>query len=66
MQVESEPPLRSAPPFTKLLIIPYLSYSIRIIYELKSIVFNTAVLLRYSIAKKLLKFVEEENSQDKK
>ena len=49
-----------------LFIIPYLSYSIRIIYELKSIVFNTAVLLRYSIAKKLLKFVEEENSQDKK
>lgn len=49
-----------------LFIIPYLSYSIRIIYELKSIVFNTAVLLRYNIAKKLLKFVEEENSQDKK
>lgn len=41
------------------------SYIFRVIYEIKSTIYNTIVLFRASIAYKLLGFVEEENEKNK-
>lgn len=44
------------------LLSPYVVYEIRIIYELKSLIFNTVALFRFSFAYRF-KYFEEENNK---
>lgn len=45
-----------------ILIWLYLSFTFRVIYEIKSTIYNTIVVFRASIAYKLLSFVEDDYS----
>lgn len=47
-----------------LLLSIYFSFSLRIVYELKSIIYNTIVLFRASIAYKILAFDAEEKENE--
>ena len=49
-----------------VLLFPYLAYSLRTIYELKSIVGNTLLLFRASIQYKIIAFVKEDKEEKRK
>ena len=47
------------------LLLIYYTFSLRVIYELKSTIYNTVLLFRASLAYKILSFVEEKKSEEK-
>ena len=49
-----------------VLLFPYFAYSLRTIYELKSIVGNTLLLFRASIQYKIIAFVKEDKEEKRK
>lgn len=49
-----------------VLLFPYFTYSLRTIYELKSIVGNTLLLFRASIQYKIIAFVKEDKEEKRK
>lgn len=49
-----------------ILLFIYLFYTLRIIYELKSIIYNTITLFRVSISYKLIDFAKEEKEQEER
>lgn len=50
----------------EVLLFPYFAYSLRTIYELKSIVGNTLLLFRASIQYKIIAFVKEDKEEKRK
>ena len=50
----------------RVLLFPYFAYSLRTIYELKSIVGNTLLLFRASIQYKIIAFVKEDKEEKRK
>lgn len=49
-----------------ILLFIYLFYTLRIIYELKSTIYNTITLFRASISFKLVEFAKEENNEEER
>lgn len=49
-----------------VLLFIYYSFSLRVIYELKSIIYNTILLFRTSLAYKIISFAEEDRKDEKK
>lgn len=48
------------------LLLIYYTFSLRVIYELKSTIYNTVLLFRASLAYKILSFVEENKTSEEK
>ena len=48
------------------LLLIYYTFSLRVIYELKSTIYNTVLLFRASLAYKILSFVEENKKSEEK
>ena len=48
------------------LLLIYYTFSLRVIYELKSAIYNTVLLFRASLAYKILSFVEENKKSEGK
>ena len=48
------------------LLLIYYTFSLRVIYELKSTIYNTVLLFRASLAYKILSFVEENKKSEGK
>lgn len=48
------------------LLFIYYTFSLRVVYELKSMIYNTIILFRASLAYKILSFVEEDRKNKEK
>lgn len=49
-----------------VLLFAYYTFSLRVIYELKSMIYNTVILFRASLAYKILSFAEEKRKSEER